>query len=127
MGTYIQDDIFEIIKENSKIKQWVLDAREYTEELKALISGKGYENQIIKIDHQESDTKQLARKKYTFSIKDVSDRLLRNLDNIYTANGGAEIYDIKNEDDKKELINWIGSLAGGDSLKEWNEENWQRS
>ena len=84
--------IFQIIKDSQTVPNWVINAREYFKELNALINGVDFAELLIRIEHKEDSAKQQARRKYARSIKDVFERLLRPIDNVYSATGGVKKY-----------------------------------
>lgn len=120
-----EQDIFKIIKENASTSMWVHRARAYSKTLKALILGKDYVDELIQIDHQESEKKIKARQKYTFSTKDLSKRLLSNTEAIWSAQGGSKVYGhLDDEGEKEKLIKAISNVRGGKNLEQWNEAFW---
>ncbi len=98
-------DALNELKEHQVVNQLFLDMREQSRELKALVNGKGFIDELIdKIEVIESDKKAKARKKYSRDIKDLFSRLFQPIDNIYYATGGVKDYDIKNDAIKKRLL-----------------------
>jgi hypothetical protein len=112
-------DAISVIKKHERVCNEFLEMREYSRQLKALVNGEGFIDELIdKIEIIESDKKALARKKYSRDIKDVFSRLFQPIDNIYYATGGVKDYDIKPAI-KEEFIKKIASIRDGKPLAEW--------
>jgi len=112
------------IKANLKINHEFVEMRESSNELKALVNGDDFIEELIdKIENIESDKKALARKKYSRSIKDLFERLFQPIDNIYYATGGVKDYDIVNESIKQQFIKKIASIRDNKPLSEWIQKN----
>ena len=80
------------IKANLKINHEFVEMRESSNELKALVNGDDFIEELIeKIENIESDKKALARKKYSRSIKDLFERLFQPIDNIYYATNDGSV------------------------------------
>lgn len=116
----------EIVKENQTIAADMIAAREYTDDLKAVIAGKDYVDKIVQIDHLESEKKINSRKKYTFSTKDLAERVFRPIDNVWSATGGNKVYSIDNEKKEKELSKWVKNFRGGKSIEQYLENSWEK-
>lgn len=86
------EEIKTIINDSQKVPDWVAEARKYNICLEALIDGYKFEDELYRIEHKEDEKQLLARKRYSHSIKDVFSRVLRPLDNIYSATGGSKDY-----------------------------------
>ncbi|HAT76874.1 MAG TPA: hypothetical protein DCS19_08510 [Flavobacterium sp.] len=107
------------IKKNERVDKEFVEMREYSRQLKALVNGEDFIDELIdKIEIIESDKKALARRKYSRDIKDVFSRLFQPIDNIYYATGGVKDYDIKPVI-KEEFIKKIASIRDGKPLSEW--------
>ena len=112
------------IKANLKISHEFTEMRDSSNELKALVNGDGFIDELIdRIDGIESEKKALARQKYSRSIKDLFERLFQPIDNIYYATGGVKDYDITNESIKTEFIKKIASIRDNKPLSEWVQKN----
>tara|TARA_R110002020_G_scaffold40164_3_gene118919 strand:+ start:3618 stop:5243 length:1626 start_codon:yes stop_codon:yes gene_type:complete len=122
------DGVIKFLKESEKTPAFIHAARDYNIELEALIKGKNYTELLQQIDNYEGDGKVASRKKYTFSMKDLFERLFTNIENVWTATGGVKLYypDSKssNEEKKKELIRLTSNVRGGKTLEQWNEAFW---
>lgn len=120
-----ETELFSFIKDNESTKKYIETARRNTKELKALVTGKGFLDELIhKIEKIESEDKKVARKKYSRSIKDFYTRLLRPLDNVYHSTGGTKRYNIDSEKDTALLMKHISKVRGGKSLERWLETFW---
>jgi hypothetical protein len=112
------------IKANLKINHEFVEMRESSNELKALVNGDDFIEELIeKIENIESDKKALARKKYSRSIKDLFERLFQPIDNIYYATGGVKDYDIPNDSIRNQFIKKIASIRDNKPLSEWIQKN----
>lgn len=108
------------IKQHEQLSPLFLQMREDSKELKALINGEGFIDELLeKIEFIESTKKAEARLKFSRSIQDTFARIFQPIDNIYYATGGVKEYDIKNEKLKKEFISKIASIRDGKALSEW--------
>lgn len=117
-----QDDnqASEYIKQNLKLNPLFQKMRDDSKELKALVNGDGFIDELLeKIEHIESDKKAMARIKYSRSIQDTFSRVFQPIDNIYYATGGIKDYDISDNNLKKKYISKIASVRDGKSLSEW--------
>ena len=112
--------IFEIIRESQKVPDWVVNARNYNKDLDALVNGVNFKELLIRIEHKEDAEKQEARKRYSRSIKDMFERLLRSIDNVYSATGGVKKYPDKTE----EVIKKISQIRDGKTLEKWLQTVW---
>ena len=87
------DDAIAEIKEHLAISQCFLDMREDSKELKSLVNGTDFLDELInKIEGLESEKKAKARKKYSKDIQGFFRRLFQPIDNIYYATGGLKDY-----------------------------------
>jgi hypothetical protein len=114
------------IKKYLSVPKWVADAREYHKEMKALIYGIDYKNLILRIEHIESTKKAAARNKYSRPIKDTNSKILRPVENVYSATGGGKVYNIPNEDDKKNFLKTVSNVRGGKSIEGWLKTFWSK-
>lgn len=112
-----------VIKANQQITpEWKL-MRYYSKELKALVNGTDFMDELIcKIENIESEQKAKARIKYSKNIKAMFDRLFQPIDNIYYASGGLKDYDIK-ESLKKDFLSKIANVRDNKTLSEWIQLN----
>ncbi|WP_296683258.1 hypothetical protein [Flavobacterium sp.] len=117
-------EAIDAIKANLKINHEFVEMRESSDELKALVNGDDFIDELIdKIEGIESEKKSLARKRYSRSIKDLFERLFQPIDNIYYATGGVKDYDITNDTIRTEFIKKIASIRDNKPLSEWIQKN----
>jgi hypothetical protein len=112
--------IFEIIKASDQVPAWVTKARDYSKDLNALVNGVDFADLLIRIEHKEDEKKQTARRKYARSIKDIFERLLRPVDNVYSATGGVKKY----PDNAERALKVISTIRDGKTLEKWLQNNW---
>jgi hypothetical protein len=118
------DEVIEIIKHNEQIPKWVVDSRVRHKTLRALIDGDDFKTELSKIEHiEKSEKKWQVRKKYSRSIKDLNQRLLRPIDNVYSATGGSKNYKLTGEK-LKTLLDKLSDVRGHQSLERWLQNNW---
>lgn len=120
------DEIIKILEANSKPPRWVEEAREDHKELKALVYGDEFRDLLLLIEHIETDKKQKAREKYSRPIVDINERILRLLDNVYTATGGTKDYKIKSTEKKKNLLRTVTHIRGNKSIEKWLQTMWSK-
>lgn len=108
------------IEANLKLTKDFDEMRKYSKQLKALVNGDDFMEELIdKIEGLESERKAKARKMYSRSVKDLFTRLFQPIDNIYYASGGSKDYDIINSDIKKIFISKIANIRDDKPLSEW--------
>jgi hypothetical protein len=112
-----------VIKANQSITpQWV-KMREYSKELKSLVNGTDFlEELICKIEGIESELKAKARSKYSKDITSMFAKLFQPIDNVYYATGGLKDYDIK-ESIKTKYLQKIANIRDNKTLSEWVQNN----
>jgi hypothetical protein len=120
------EDIIKLLKLNSKPPEWVVKARADHKELKALVYGDEFTDLLLTIEHIETAKKSEARKKYSRPIVDMNERILRLLDNVYTATGGTKDYKIESEQKRKDLLKAITHNRGNKSLEKWLQTMWSK-
>jgi len=120
-----EDQRQEILRKSLKTPQNILEAREKSKKLYALVKGDGFVDELInKIEGIEGEQKAKARKKYSRSIKDTFERLLRLTDNVYNSDGTSVNISEEQEQFKEKLIESVNNTIDGKSLSEWMESNW---
>jgi hypothetical protein len=121
-----ETELIKAIKEVEKTPQWVEDAREYHKKMKALVYGDDFKELLLKIEHIESEKRAKARKKYTRPIKDINNKLLEPVGNVYSATGGG--FELKDLTDKQkaDLLGELKDVRGGYSLRKWLETYWSK-
>jgi len=118
------DQVIQIIKNNEQVPKWVTKSREDHKTLRALIDGDDFKTELSKIEHiEKSEKKWEVRKKYSRSIKDLNQRLLRPIDNVYSATGGSKNYKLTG-DKLKTLLKKLSNVRGNKSLEQWLQTNW---
>lgn len=125
---YSPEEIFQIIKAlKTQIPSFIVEARKYSKTLNALVTGDCFRDELSKIEHiEKSNEKWKAREKYAISIKDLCERVLRPLDNVYSATGESKYFNLKSERDKELIIQKLGNVRDTKSLKKWLEDNWKQ-
>jgi len=116
------DQIKDILTQSQEVPQWVQESRVYNQELEALVNGTKFDSLLYKIEHKEDDKQIQARKRYSRSIKDMFERVLRPLDNIYTATGGSKKY--LDEANADKIISILSGIRDNKSLEKWLQRNW---
>lgn len=122
--TFLTDDeAILAIKKHEQLTQSFLGMQEQSKELKALVNGEGFIEELLeKIEFIESEKKAKARIKFSRSVKDTFSRLFQPIDNIYYATGGVKEYDIENTELKSKFISKIANIRDGKPLSEWVQE-----
>lgn len=128
--TFTDDEaVILFVKNNNKTPQWVDNAREYSKNLCALVTGENFTELLIgKIEHIESTAKALSRAKYARDIKDFYERLFLPIQNVFSANGGVKNYE--NGDykmaasDLKRMYSILSNVRDGRSVERYIEEQW---
>lgn len=111
------------IKNNLKVDHEFIEMRESSNELKALVNGDDFIDELIdNIEGIESSVKAEARRKYSRNIKDLYGRIFQPIDNIHYATGGIKDYDILNESVKTLFLNRIANIRDGKPLSEWVQD-----
>lgn len=121
------DDIqaLTILKASQQIPPFIETSRTESRELFALLEGTGFIKELInRIEFIESEKKSLARKKYSRDITPFYERLLRPVDNVYSATGGSVVYNIEDKEKRMSLMKKISRIRSGKSLREWLKANW---
>jgi hypothetical protein len=118
--TLSETQIQAILKAHQQIPEYILKARVYYKDLRSLIKGKDFDQLLVKIENIEHSDRAKARKLYARSIKDLNARLLRHLDNVYSAAGGSKEY--KTED--KDFLLYLSDISSNKSLESWLKTFW---
>jgi hypothetical protein len=125
-----ENEVIDIINISQIVPTWVTKAREMNKELEALVNGVDFISELKQIEHKE-DAKQLeARQKYSHSIKDMFTRILRPIDNVYTATGGTKRYgsksDVNSTETYDKLIAKVSTIRDQRPLEKWLQRNWMK-
>jgi len=118
------EDITALLKQATP--DWVDKAREYHRELKALVYGEDYTDLLLRIEHIESDKRAKARKNYSRSIQDLNERLLRPIDNVYSATGGTKNYQSIPEAQRKNVLKAVTHIRDNKSLEKFLQTFWAK-
>ena len=114
------DEAIEYIKKHEQVSKLFLKMREKSKELKALVNGEYFIDELLeRIEIIESEKKAAARIKYSRDIQDTFSRIFQPIDNIYYATGGVKEYDIEDQTLKNKYISKIASIRDSKSLSEW--------
>lgn len=118
---YKETEIKAFLKTHSeKTEQWVLDARASNTTLKALVTGEGFNVELInRIEHIESSKRAEARKKYAKDIRDLFSRVMKKRQNVFDANGGSINNLIKNKSIKEQFAERLSNFKANKSLYQY--------
>jgi len=121
-----EDQAKQIIIENQQIPTWIQSARVQSDELFALVEGKKFTDFLInRIEKLESKDKAEARKKYSRDITDLFGRLLKPIDNVFSATGGSKNFDLT-ESQLKQFIGRISNFKGQKSVEKYVQDFWMK-
>lgn len=118
----IESDVLavEILKNNISVSPRWHKVREDSKELRALVKGELFIDELIhKIESIESDKKAKARKKYSNDVKHLFARLFQPIETIGFATGDTRKYEISSDKKKKEFISTISNIRDNKPLSEW--------
>ncbi len=119
------DQALLVLNTSKQVPPFITKSREDSRELFALIEGDGFDEELIsRIEFVEGAEKAKARKKYSRDITPFFEKLLRPVDNVYSATGFSKNYDIDDEKKKINLMSKISRIRSGKSLQEWLRTNW---
>lgn len=111
----------------NKPPKFIQEGREYNTLLNQLVNGIDFQELLSKIEHIEmNDAKFKARKKYARSIKDLNERLLRPIENVFSATGGSKTFDLTG-DAMTRAINAINTCRGNKSLTRFMSTIWKEA
>ena len=116
-------EIFQIILQSQQTPTWVVESRKTNEELEAIVLGKDYHTLLNKVEKRESEEQLKVRQKYSRSIVDIIDRVLRPVDNVYCATGGVIDVEVNN---KEKFFKFRSKARNSISLTKWLDSNWSR-
>ena len=119
------DQALEVLKISQRVPAFITQSRKESKELFALVEGDDFQEELIhRIEYIEGADKAEARKKHSRDITPFYEKLLRPVDNVYSATGFSKHYNIDDEEKKKELMRKISRIRSGKSLQEWLRSNW---
>lgn len=114
-----------ILELSKKVPAFITLSRAESKELFALVEGDNFDEELIhRIEHIESADKAEARKKHARNITPFFEKLLRPVDNVYSATGFSKSYNVDDEKKKEALMSNISRIRSGKSLQEWLRSNW---
>lgn len=114
------EQALELIKNNQAVNPKLDSMRENSSMLYALVEGDMFKEKLIdQIEFIEGSDKSIARKKYSRDIQDFFERLFQPLENIWYATGGNKVYDIEDQDIKKEFLHTISNIKDSNTLSHW--------
>ena len=118
------EEVGVFITNHEKLQPWVVRARKYSVQLRALVDGEGFTTLLInKIEKLESNKISNAREKYSKDIRSLSTRLTNARSNVFQATGGSVELTIESETLRKELNNIFTSFKGQKSVHNYLSEN----
>lgn len=114
-----------ILEASRQVPAFITTSRSESKELFALVEGDEFQDELIhRIEHIEGEEKAKARKKYSRDITPFFEKLLRPVDNVYSATGFSKHYNIESKEKKANLMMKISRIRNGKSLQEWLRTNW---
>ena len=114
------EDALALIKENKSLNPKLSKLRTESSMLYALVEGDDFKTKLIdKIEFIEGEAKAKARKKYSRDIQDFFTRLFQPLENIWYATGGNKVYDIDDDEIKRELLFTLSNIKDSNTLSHW--------
>jgi len=115
-----KEKALELIKSNQAQNPLIQKLRKESSMLYALVEGDDFKEKLIdQIEFIEGSAKASARKKYSRDIQDFFERLFQPLENIWYATGGNKVYDIDDEETKKEFLFTISNIKDSNTLSHW--------
>lgn len=114
--------VTKILKENPN-KKLVDQIQKYSRKLAMHNKGLRFPDYIEAMDYFEKPNLLELRKKYSPKNVDVTARIHRPLDKIYTAKGASSMYYMP-EQLQKDFIGRLSNVYEGDSLRQWNKKYW---
>lgn len=112
--------------ENPANRDLIGYARKYSDTCNLHVNGEGIDEFFEQIKDYENITQLKLRKDYAKSNKYLFDQLLRPLDKVYTARGGAKYYNIGGSDyyQETQFKSKLSNIRNGMSLEKWCQETW---
>jgi hypothetical protein len=103
----------------------IKEARKYSDHLNLHVNSQGIDKHFEKIKEYENQNQLDLRKKYARSNKYLFSELLKPLDKIYTARGGAKYYNLPDAEEMK-LKAILSEVRSGMSIDKWLDNNWKK-
>jgi hypothetical protein len=112
--------------QNPANKDLIDESRKYSDKCNLHVNGKDIDKFFELIKHYENEQQLALRKKYSRSNKYIFNEMLRPLDKIFSARGGAKYYNIGGSDYKDEIKfrQILSDVRNGLSLDKWNQKVW---
>jgi hypothetical protein len=109
-----------------KLPEWVEQAREDTKRLRVHLHGTKQQtaDYLDKIEKYETFGQYEARRKSATPNKALFSELLRPVDKVFDAKGGAKHYNVKSDKLLKEFRDRIADIEGGRSVTDWLQQIW---
>lgn len=118
------EQIKEVILQPDKNQlKLIADGVKYSKEMRRHINGHDIDGIITLIDGKELKKEYDIRKKVTKSNKDISARLSRPIDKVWSAKGGSVYYNLS-EAEEKMAIMLSNNISNGYSIQKWLEMFW---
>ncbi len=121
------EQIVELI-ENPANKELIKKSREYSDKCNLHVNGKDIDKFFEQVKGYENEDQINLRKQYARSNKYLFDEMLRPLDKVFAARGGAKYYNIGGSDDRDEtrFKEILSNVKNGMSLEKWNQKVWMK-
>jgi hypothetical protein len=104
-------------------EDFIKQARKYADHLSLHITGNGLDKYFEQIKSYENDDQLKLRQKYARSNKNLFSELLRPLDKVFTARGGAKYYNLS-DNSEMEFKNLLSDVRSGMSIEKWSQNVW---
>jgi hypothetical protein len=119
------DQIAELIQSPAN-GELIKQARKYSGKCNLHVNGKDLDQFFEQIKQYENDVQLQLRKDYSRSNKYLFDGLLRPLDKVFAARGGAKYYNIGGSDyeDETRFRAMLSDVRNGMSLEKWIQKIW---
>lgn len=117
MNTLSAEQITAII--NDGVPSWVQEARDKSKKYNTLVNGKDVSDYLEKVTGLENKDRIKLRKQFAKSTKHLFGNLLRPVDRVFSAGGGARIYGKEDDSVGAELKMKLKDVSGGMSLQKW--------
>lgn len=85
------------------------------------VTGKGMKDLIMQMDYFEDDQRKNLRQKYTRSNRDLFARLLRPIDKVFSAKGGAVVLGAKGKKEKDLQVK-LDNVTQGIPVRKWIQQ-----
>ncbi len=114
------EEVINKIRSYPKPPSWVVESRTAHKELKALKTGEGFNELLIKkFEKIESNDRQVARNKYSKDIRDLFSRVYQPRDNVFRAAGGSVTDTYSSDTNKQKYLEAAKSYKGQKTIKQY--------